>query len=676
MGGAQDRELSLLQAVLDATSDGVLVVDLDGNVTATNRRFAELWRLPDELIRAGDDSALLAFVVDQLEEPGAFLEKVQELYSQPLAESSDVLRFKDGRIFERSSAPHLLDGEPIGRVWSFHDVSSSEHALERVARAEAEYRSLVDRLPAVVYSAVFGVAGEWLYISPHVEQVLGYTAKEWREHPELWGQRIHPGDRDRVWEEERSVEQTGQKLVSEYRLLHRDGHVVWVRDEGQLVPGEDGQPATIRGLMFDVTELKEAEEEARASRDLLAAVGRAQSGHIGEADTEEVFGGLLGTLLEATGSEYGFIGEVLHDPDGSPYLRTFAITDIAWNEATKALYERAAPAMEFRHLETLFGAVITSGQPVIANNAPHDARRGGLPDGHPALNAFLGVPLRHAGELVGMAGLANRPGGYDDALIDVIEPILITGAALITATRNRLGRREAEEELREREQEVAALLQRLIRAQEDERTRIAADIHDDSIQAVTAVGLRVDLLRDQLSGPEEIKAADELSDSISSAIARLRRLLFELRPRTLDEDGLCAALQVYLRMLHEETGINTTLDAHLDAEPDEVSRLILYRVAQEALVNARKHAQAARLNVDVLSTDGGVQITIRDDGAGLDPAAADRDRPGHLGLRFMRERVERAGGWLRLTSEPDWPTVVMFWIPVSTSRRGAAVNAG
>lgn len=129
----EERELSLslLRATLDSTADGLLVVDQRGRVTAANRRFSELWRVPERPHRGDDDQGLIEAVIDQLEDPGAFHARIQELYAQPEAESFDVLRFHDGRVFERLSRPQRLGAEVVGRVWSFRDVTDRDRLLRR-----------------------------------------------------------------------------------------------------------------------------------------------------------------------------------------------------------------------------------------------------------------------------------------------------------------------------------------------------------------------------------------------------------------------------------------------------------------------------------------------------------------------------------------------------------------
>jgi signal transduction histidine kinase len=117
------QALSLLEATLESTADGVLVVGVDGKITLQNQQFVRMWRIPQDVAANGDDGRALRFVVDQLKDPDGFLRKVQEIYADVRAESFDVLHFKDGRIFERYSKPQLVDGIPVGRVWSFRDIT-------------------------------------------------------------------------------------------------------------------------------------------------------------------------------------------------------------------------------------------------------------------------------------------------------------------------------------------------------------------------------------------------------------------------------------------------------------------------------------------------------------------------------------------------------------------------
>lgn len=117
------QSVSLLRATIESTADGILVVDRSGRITGFNRRFAQLWGIPDNILEMHDDRRALDYVTEQVRDPERFLAKVRELYDHPEADSFDTIEFNDGRVFERYSQPHRLDGRPVGRVWSFRDVT-------------------------------------------------------------------------------------------------------------------------------------------------------------------------------------------------------------------------------------------------------------------------------------------------------------------------------------------------------------------------------------------------------------------------------------------------------------------------------------------------------------------------------------------------------------------------
>lgn len=308
-------------------------------------------------------------------------------------------------------------------------IQSSEALRESYERTEQIIDSALD---AVVTMDLDGLIISW---NPQAEVIFGWRASE------VIGKKmsqviIPPSYREAHERGHRHLIKTGQATVLNRRIelsaLRRDGteFPVELTIAKVMVGGTPQFSAFIR----DLSELKESESKLARASDLLRAVARLQSSYIirGKIDAAETFEDLLQLLLSFTGSEYGFVAEVLRDEQGQPYLKTHAITNIAWNDEMQAFYEKhKAKGLEFRNLNTLFGAALVSEETVISNSPETDPRRGGLPPGHPPMNSFLGVPIKQGGEMIGMIGASNRPGGYDMALVEEIEPLLSTYATII-----------------------------------------------------------------------------------------------------------------------------------------------------------------------------------------------------------------------------------------------------
>jgi signal transduction histidine kinase len=215
------------------------------------------------------------------------------------------------------------------------------------------------------------------------------------------------------------------------------------------------------------------------------------------------------------------------------------------------------------------------------------------------------------------------------------------------------------------------LVTRLVRAQEDERLRIAGDIHDDPVQKVVAASMRLQLIRKQVEDPEVRASLDKLLESIRSSIFSLRHMIFELHPSVLEHEGLAPALREHMARLEGE--LEFALENDLGEEPSGETRIQLFRIAQEALANVRKHARARRVDIHLSHEDGGYKVQVRDDGVGFTPPQLLSSAPGHLGLSSMRERAELAGGWCKIHSLPDCGTTVEFWLPAAAPSSKVAI---
>lgn len=285
------------------------------------------------------------------------------------------------------------------------------------------------RLPVAVYRT--SAEGRFLAGNDALVELLG--ASSFDDLARLEVASIYADPTRREWLLRRAL----AKLpipVEDLQLRRLDGGLRWVRVSSHTVRDDDGRALYFEGVMEDVTALHSADEQLRRSNELLATLTTMQTKFSAGVDVGELFDALLDDLLRATGSEYGFIAQLLHD-DAGPFLRTWAMSDISWNDTTRALFAQYGPrGMEFHNLDTLFGTVITGAAPIISNDPLSDPRAAGRPGGHPPLTSFLGVPIRRGEEIMGMVALANRPGGFDDELIHFLSPLVTTVGSIIEAT--------------------------------------------------------------------------------------------------------------------------------------------------------------------------------------------------------------------------------------------------
>lgn len=284
----------------------------------------------------------------------------------------------------------------------------------------------------------------------------------------------------------------------------------------------------------------------------------------------------------------------------------------------------------------------------------------------PGTAASASLPLRLRGEAVAALTLySDAAGVFDEETRALLEGMaenasfgLAGFAAAAELDRVAVQRKE--------------LLGRLVRAQEDERSKIAADVHDDSVQSLAVVDLRLGLLlrRVEAEAPDLAEAVAEVQETVSTVTSGLRLLLFELEPVD-SEATLPEMLSEAAAVIFEGDDVRWTVE--VEAPPElvavsqdpfwlpEPARTQVVRVVKEALRNVRKHAGAASVSVTVRPDQQGVEVSVLDDGIGIDPDRV-RSAPGHRGLTTMRERVDIGGGWTQIEGGPAG-TTLRFWMP-------------
>jgi signal transduction histidine kinase len=315
------------------------------------------------------------------------------------------------------------------------------------------------------------------------------------------------------------------------------------------------------------------------------------------------------------------------------------------------------------------GAMLADPRPFRTDDITQDPRfRGWWPDAHPLMHSFLGVPIVAKGDIIGAFYLTEkegaaargsggsadrsrrspssrgRPAAFDDADEKIISVLAAHAAIAIENAR-----------LFEASRELSVI---------EERNRLARELHDAMTQNLFSLALTAQaaggLVRNDPARAEA--EIDHVGKLARETQAELRSLIFELRPPRLAADGLVATIGKDLEVLGRAHGLKADLRVHGTPELASTAEMELYRIVQEALNNAVRHARAESVAVDVDATDGTVTITVRDDGVGFDPAArAIRER--RLGLTSMRERAESLGGTLTIDTAPRSGTTVRVEVP-------------
>lgn len=326
-----------------------------------------------------------------------------------------IIRFKksDGQWMYIQSQGKVIeweDDKPIRMVGTHRDVSVE-------VKEHTELVAYTKGLEKYAIIAKTDPQGRITYVNDTFCEISKYNREELigQDH-RLLNSGHHPSEFfGEMWQTVLS----GKQWRGEIKNRAKDGSYYWV--DSTITPklNQNGKIEEILAFRYDVTENKMHEERTRIKANIRKKYIELKD------NSYKFFEYVLAQILEVTQSEYGFIGEILEDMDGEEFLKTYAITNIAWDEETKEFYREGAPTgLEFKNLDTLFGKVIKTGELLMTNSPQSHESSTGIPQGHPPLKAFMGIPIIINGQKVAMIGLANRPSGYDEKLWTYIHPIV------------------------------------------------------------------------------------------------------------------------------------------------------------------------------------------------------------------------------------------------------------
>ncbi|HUI07519.1 MAG TPA: PAS domain S-box protein [Verrucomicrobiae bacterium] len=583
------------------------------------------------------------------------------------------------------------------------EVTERQHAEEALRESETRYRTLVEEIPAITYIAALDEASTTLYISPQVEQVLGFTPADYRANPDSWRQHVHPADSERVMAQLRRTQRSGGPFDCEYRMLDHSGNVVWVRDKAVVVRNEAGQPLVLQGVMLDVTERLQAEETMQLQSTALEAAangivitdregrilwinpafakltGYKPSEVIGKnprvlksgQHTKAFYRNLWQTVL----SGRVWHGEIINKrKNGSLYTEEMTITPVcnAAGEITHfiAIKQDITEWKLAEESRRYLAAIVESSEDAIVSaalggtiaswNAAAQRLYNYAAKEILGRSVFTLVPRNRRAEIreirkkvQGGERLQHyetvrlKKGGFP---VDVS----VTASAIKDDSGRVIGISTITRDISERKE----LERAVVEASSQEQARIGQDLHDGVCQELTGIGFlwkAVERSVAERALPDPATVA-EIGRLITKTIREARDLARGLCPAELESNDLGVALKSLGSLMERLFAVSCVVRCQQSVLlADKAATTHLYRIAQEAVSNAIRHGQATRIWIRLVWKKNKLTLRIRDNGKGFSKRQAVKRG---IGIRSMRYRANLIGSLLAIESQPGAGTIV------------------
>jgi PAS domain S-box-containing protein len=713
---AEARSEPSFAAVFEASPFAMSLTEMpSGRIIRVNHAFEELFDFGrDELL--GRTSLQL-----EIFDPESQAEVTRRFEADGVVRDAEVVRTAhDGR---RRTLSINLDWVTLGEhrfvLTSIRDVTEQRRAEQALAVSERRYRDIVQTTAdGILIGDPHGII---TFVNQRMADMLGYGAGELVGMPGT--DLIYPDWLPSVMDNREALSQ-GDVLRGEFKLRRKDGLPLWTMFSSSPLRDDVGAHIGNLTLHTDISDRKDAEEALRRSEERFRGVFESHAAAIALTDREgrlvlanQVFADLLGyrreelvglgvealthpedlererplmdDLLEGAISSYHMEKRylrkdgspvwveleagVLRDAQERPEHRIVFARDLSPRRANQARLRASEKTLRsfYDSVSLLMGVAELDGEhlvPVSGNRAAEELLGGRLAvqPGSGAAAAAAGDPGRLEDELVRHyreSGRLERPVRFECELKHGGDSRLLsfTVAHIGRGSGGRPRFSFVGEDITERRRvELALRDQQVEQAARDERSRLARDLHDSVTQALFAASLKAEAL----TGMDVALAVEEIVTEVRrlnrGALAQMRTMLLELRGDPLERIPLQQLLRNVVEATESRTRTSVSLVIEGDTPPPAALHVTLYRVAQEALNNVARHAQAANAWVELRLRHAHVRLSVRDDGRGFDPGPIG---PQHMGLRSMQERAREAGAEFRLTSSPGAGTeVVVEWV--------------
>ena len=636
----REREQALLQSeeyfrsLLQYASDIITVMDASGAILYESPSVKQiLGYSPEEMLGT---KALDYVHPEDLEE---VVEALQEKVDARHARSTLGFRFraKDGswRYLEAVASNQLGNPSVDGLVVNSRDVTSRKRAENELRRAEERYRGIFEN----AVEGIFQVSQDGLLstVNPSMARILGYESAEHliENAPQAGQFFVDPEHGAKFFE---TVQDQGAVSGFESQLRRKDGEIIWASKSARVLYDSESKIVGYEGSIEDITEKKLAQQSVQRNLDMLLALNGAGQALGSTLQADEVDARVLESMqhiLDLTTVVISTQGE-----DGELRIWRSVGLQGLWPKA------RYAPKAEAARHEALKDGYRSFWMKEPGSEGRH--LKG------------LCLPMRTKDRTIGILE------AYGEDMVES-EAVGVLGS-LANQAASALENARLYKELSEREGRLQDLVGKLIAAQEEERRRVAYEVHDGLAQVAVAAHQHLQAFARRYKPEEEDSSLDIslISRLVRRTVTESRQIIANLRPTTLDDFGLAAAVSQEIETLRDD-GYQVEYLEEIGEErlPDEIE-ITLFRITQEAITNIRKHAETQRVRIDLTRKYGEAHLEVRDWGNGFDISGGDEEvGPGErVGIVGMRERIDHLSGDFEIDSQPGQGTVVRVSIPV------------